>query len=162
MDTLIDTLLDMLDDSTGLVLAAVVFIATASLVFGVLAGLRLHGAVRKRTAGIGGESYDAAECGRGSLRDTGMKAVQRLIDYTTRHYSSFDESNMKVLRQRLVQAGIFDPRAVGFFFFGRFVLALGLGSGVVVIAPLLPEWATSLFWAMVGLGGLLCYPLPSL
>src|ERR1700730_6710173 len=162
MDTLMDTLLDMLDDSTGLVLAAVVFIATASLVFGVLAGLRLQGAVRKRTAGIGGESHDAAEGGRESLRDTGMKAVQRLIDYTTRHYSSFDESNMKVLRQRLVQAGLFDPRAVGFFFLARFVLAIGFGCVLFAMAPLLPEWANSLFWAMVGLGGLLGYLLPSL
>ena len=162
MDTLLDTLLEMLDDSTSLVLAAVVFIATASLVFGVLAGLRLHGAVRKRTAGIGGESHDAAEGGGGSLRDTGMKAVQRLIDHTTRHYSSFDESNMKVLRQRLVQAGIFDPRAVGFFFLARFVLAIGLGCVFFAMAPLLPEWVNSLFWAMVGLGGLLGYLVPSL
>jgi tight adherence protein C len=160
------SLIDMLDDNTGLVLAAVVFIATASLVFGVLAALRLHGAVRKRTAGItggiSGGTLEAGEGGGDSLRDTGLKAVQRLIDYTTRHYSSFDESNMKVLRGRLVQAGLFDPRAVGFFFLARFVLAIGCGCLFAAMAPLLPDAANSMFWALVGLGGIVGYLVPSL
>ena len=99
-----DSLFEILDDSTGLILAATVFIATATLVFGVLAAIRLRGAVRKRAATIGRETLEAGDRGRGSLRDSSMKAVQRLIDQTTRHYSSLDESNMRVLRNRLVQA----------------------------------------------------------
>jgi tight adherence protein C len=157
-----DSLIDMVDDNTGLVLAAVVFIATASLVFGVLAALRLHGAVRKRTAGISGGMPDMAEGGAASLRDTGLTAVSRLIDYATHHYSSLDESNMKVLRNRLVQAGLFDPRAVGFFFVARFVLAIGFGCVFAALAPLLPDGANSMFWALVGSGGILGYLLPSL
>ena len=35
---------------------------------------------------------------------------------------------MKVLRRRLIQAGIYDPRAVGYFFLGRTVLAVVLGG----------------------------------
>jgi tight adherence protein C len=157
-----DGWLDFLDDNTGLVLAVVVFIATASLAFGAMAAVRLRGAVRKRTAVIGRETFDADESGRGSLRDTGMKAVQRLIDYTTTHYSSLDESNMKVLRGRLVQGGIFEPRAVGFFFLARAALAILLAFAFVPMAPLLPEWTNSLFWPMIGLGGLIGYMVPSL
>src|SRR5215470_20127047 len=119
-----ESLFDILDDNTGLILAATVFIATATLVFGVLASIRLRGAVRRRTATISYDLSETGDRGRGSLRDSSMKAVQRLIDQTTKHYSSLDESNMRVLRNRLVQAGIFDPRAVGFFFLIRAVLAV--------------------------------------
>jgi tight adherence protein C len=131
--------LDLLDDNTGMVLAVVVFIATAALAFGVMVALRLHGAVRKRTAGIGREAFAVGGPGSASLRN----------------------STMKVLRDRLVQAGFFDPRGVGFFFLTRTVLAIGLGLAVVAIAPLLPEWTESLFWLMVGLGGLVGYMAPS-
>ena len=38
---------------------------------------------------------------------------------------------MKVLRRRMMQAGIFDPRAVAMFFVARTVLAVGLAFGGV-------------------------------
>jgi len=160
----LETLFEILDEYTGLVLAAVVFIAAATLVFGVMAALHRHGAVRKRTAGIGRESLGARDGGSssGSLRDNGMKAVQRLIDRVTKHYSSVDQSSMKVLRRRLVEAGIFDPRAVGFFFIARSVLAIGIAFMFVLLAPLLPESMNSMFWSMVGVGGLLGYLMPSI
>ena len=41
---------------------------------------------------------------------------------------------MKVLRRRLIQAGIYDPRAVGFFFIARTALAVGLAVAVFVVA----------------------------
>jgi tight adherence protein C len=154
---------DLFDDDAGLILAATVFIATTTLVFGILAALRLRGAVRKRTADIGGKAVEAADHGRGgSLRDTSMRAVQRLIDHTTKHYSSLDESNMRVLRNRLVQAGIFDPRAVGFFFLVRAGLAIGGGFLFALLVPLLPQAFDAMFWPMVGLGGLFGYLVPSL
>jgi len=157
-----EALFELLDDGTGLILAATVFIATATLVFGILASVRLRGAVRRRTTTIGRETLEAGDRGHGSLRDSSMKAVQRLIDQTTRHYSTLDESNMRVLRNRLVQAGIFDPRAVGFFFLARAVLAIGVGALFGIMAPLLPESFSTMFWPMVGLGGLLGYLAPSL
>jgi tight adherence protein C len=157
-----DTLFEILDDSTSLVLAATVFIATATLVFGILAAVRLRGAVRKRTAGIGRETLDGSDQSRGSLRDTSMKAVQRLIDRTTKHYSSIDESNMRVLRNRLVQAGVFDPRAVGFFFLVRAGLAIGVAFLFAAMTPLLPESFNGVFWPLVGLAGLFGYLVPSL
>jgi tight adherence protein C len=158
----VDTLIDFLDENTSLVLAAVVFIATATLVFGVMAALRLRGDVRKRTAVIGRETLEPGARGRESLRDAGMKAVQRLIDRTTRHYATLDESSMKVLHRRLVEAGIFNPRAVGFFFVARAVLAVGVGLLVGLMVPLLPETMSSMFWPMVGVGGLIGYVVPSL
>jgi len=157
-----ESLFELFDDSTGLILAATIFIATATLVFGILAAIRLRGAVRKRTATIGREAVDVGDRNRGSLRHNGMRAVQKLIDRTTRHYSSLDESNMRVLRNRLVQAGIFDPRAVGFFFLVRAVLAIGVGALMALMAPLMPEWFNTMFWLMVGLGGLVGYLVPSL
>ena len=47
--------------------------------------------------------------------------MQRLLDYTTKHYSASDKDkgDMKVLRRRMIQAGIFDARAVGYFFVAR-------------------------------------------
>jgi tight adherence protein C len=155
-----ERLIDFIDDDTGLILAAVVFIATASLVFAVLAAVRLHGAARKRAARIGGG--DGAQRNGASLSDSGVQAVKRLIDYTTKHYSSVDQSNMRVLRSRLVQAGLFDPHAVGLFFLARFGLAIGLGAITAVTAPLLPGGAASMFWALIGLGGLAGYLAPSL
>ena len=156
-----DALFNILDDNTSLVLAAVVFIATTCLAFGVMAAVRLRGDVRKRTAGIASAAPEPGE-GRESLRDAGMKAVQRLVDRATKHYGSVDESSMKVLRRRLVEAGFFDPRAVGFFFVARAALAIGVGFLVVMMAPFLPESFNGLFWAIVGLGGLLGYLVPSL
>ncbi len=157
-----DALLDLLDENTGLVVAALVFIATATLVFGVMATLRLQGDVKKRAAGIGHNNVDDDDDGgSGSLRDSGMKAVRNLIDHTTKHYSSLDESRMKILRQRLVQAGFFDPRAVGFFFLARAILAIGIGFLFVLLAPLLPHSLDSVFWPIVGVGGLVGYLLPS-
>ena len=157
-----EQLFEILDDSTGVILAAAVFIATATLVFGILASIRLRGAVRRRTAIISRETLEPSDRGGGSLRDSSMKAVQRLIDQTTKHYSSLDESNMRVLRNRLVQAGIFNPRAVGFFFLVRAVLAIGFGTLSTITAPLLPESFSTIFWPIVGLGGLIGYLIPSL
>jgi tight adherence protein C len=156
-----EPLFEIFDDGAGLILAATVFIATATLVFGILASIRLRGAVRKRTAKVDRETLETGDRGHGSLRDSSMKAVQRLIDHTTKHYSSLDESNMRVLRHRLVQAGIFDPRAVGFFFLVRAILAIGIGAVCVITVPLL-ESLSAMFWPMVGLGGLLGYLMPSL
>ena len=57
-----------------------------------------------------------------------MKAAQRVIEYTTKHYASGDTEEMKVLRRRMIQAGIYDPRAVAYFFLGRTALAVGLAA----------------------------------
>jgi tight adherence protein C len=122
--------------------------------------MRIRGTVKRRAAGITSDELTPGG-GSASLRNSGMKAAQRLIERTTKHYSSMDNKSMKLLRQRLVQAGIFDGRAVGFFFLTRGVMAVGLGAVAFALAPLLPT-TSAMQWPLVGVAGLLGYLLPSL
>jgi tight adherence protein C len=115
--------------------------------------------VKRRAAGISSEELMSAG-GSHSLRHSGIKAAQRLIERTTRHYSSMDEKTMKQLRQRLVQAGIFDARAVGFFFLLRLVLAVGMGGLGFALAPIIGY--PTMQWALVGCLGIFGYLAPSL
>jgi tight adherence protein C len=64
-----------------------------------------------------------------------------------------------VLRRRLVQAGIFDPRAVAYFFIARTALAVGIAVLVLLTAPVQGK---SAFWLLVGAGGIGGYLAPSL
>src|SRR4051794_38437069 len=105
-----DFLIDMLASGDGdarWLFAALVFIACASISFGLMVVVRSRKGIRRRTADIA--SLDQAN-NDPSLAQSGRDAVQRLIEHTTKHYASMDGEAMKVLRRRLVQAGIFDPR----------------------------------------------------
>ncbi|MBI5111380.1 MAG: type II secretion system F family protein [Rhodovulum sp.] len=154
---------DLVADNMDLLITLFVFVAAAAATFGIRAMVRVRGAVRRRAAGIvGGGDLDDGAGGRRSFRQASVEAVQRLIDYTTRHYASFDDGSMKLLRQRLVQAGIFDPRAVGFFFLVRGVLAAGLGIAAFGVLPLVSTLSDSTVWALVGVAGLAGYLGPSL
>jgi tight adherence protein C len=158
-----ETLLDLIPTNEGaanLVVLAGVFIPTALIAFFVMRAMRVRGTVKRRAAGVSSDELMSAGGGH-SLRNSGMKAAQRLIDRTTKHYTSMDNKGMKMLRQRLVQAGIFDARAVGFFFLTRGVLAVGLGGLAFVVAPLLSN-SNSLQWPLVGIGGLIGYLGPSI
>jgi tight adherence protein C len=66
-----------------------------------------------------------------------------------------------VLRQRLIQAGIFDPRAVAFFFIARTALALGLACTLFLILPMVSAHSASFFWLVVMIGGIVGYVGPS-
>jgi tight adherence protein C len=160
---MLDTLLDMLaDDGVGakLALMALIFIPAATVAFIVMAMIRVRGAVKRRAAGISREVIDGPG-GDGSLRSSGVKAAQKLIERTTKHYASMDDKNLKMLRQRLVQAGIFDPRAVGFFFLARGFLAVGLGCIGFILVPAF-GLAEGLQWPAAGVCGLFGYLGPSL
>ena len=157
-----DTLLDLIPNyaaSTDLVVMALVFIPTATLAFFIMRAVRVRGTVKRRAAGISSEDL-VSMGGSHSLRHSGMQAAQRLIEHTTRHYASMDDKSMKQLRQRLVQAGIFDARAVGFFFLLRGVLAVGLGALGFALAPIIGY--PTLQWPLVGCMGILGYLAPSL
>src|SRR5688500_17586758 len=110
---MLDSALEMFGDHSAILMAVFVFLATTPLAFWAMSAVRVRGAVKRRAAGIRNDS--GSQGGARSLRHTSMKAAQRLLEYTTRHYDTTD-GNMKVLRRRLVQAGIYDPRAVGYFF----------------------------------------------
>jgi tight adherence protein C len=157
-----ETLLDLIPNyqaSTDLVVMALIFIPTATLAFFIMRAVRVRGTVKRRAAGISGEELMSAG-GSHSLRHSGIKAAQRLIERTTKHYSSMDDKNLKLLRQRLVQAGIFDARAVGFFFLLRLVLAVGLGALGFALAPMIGY--PSMQWMLVGCLGIFGYLAPSL
>jgi len=139
-----------------------VFLAATFAAFGIMAAVQLRGAVKRRAAGIAFDGDVQSENGSRSLRNSSMKAAQRLIDYTTKHYSALDDNNMKLLRRRLVQAGIFDSRGVAFFFLARAAMAVGFGSLVVVVMPILAPDSQGSFWPIVGVMGVLGYLAPSL
>ena len=88
--------------------------------------------------------------------------MTQLLEYTTKHYSAANDENMKVLRRRLVQAGIYDPRAVAFFFIARTALAVGLAFMMFVFGPLVIAKGSSMFWLMVIAGGIAGYVAPSI
>jgi tight adherence protein C len=158
-----ETLLDMIrsdGDNTNLVLMAIIFIPTTVIAFFVMAAIRVRGAVKRRAAGITSDML-VSDGGNNSLRHSGIKAAQRLIDRTTKHYSVSDDKNMKRLRQRLVQAGIFDARAVGFFFLTRGLLAVVMGGLAFVLVPVITTHE-NLQWPFVGICGLFGYLAPSL
>jgi tight adherence protein C len=97
-----------------------------------------------------------------SLQNSSAKTVSKLIEYTTKHYSEENSENMKVLRRRLVQAGIYDPRAVAFFFIARTALAIGLAIAVFIFLPVLrPTTTSSVLWMFVMAGGVAGYVGPS-
>jgi tight adherence protein C len=157
-----ESLLDMIAEHgaiTNLVVMVLIFVLAATVAFVVMRAVRVRGTVKRRAAGI--VSSEELTGSSGSLRNSGVKAAQRLIDRTTRHYSSMDAKNMKLLRQRLVQAGVFDPRAVGFFFLLRGILAVGLGAIGFVLVPVLTGHA-NMQWPLAGVMGLFGYLGPSL
>ena len=161
MDSASDIVAGVFADGSALMLAVLVFLATAILTFGVMAAVRVRGAVKRRAAGIAALSGRGALEDNGSLRQSGIKAAQRVLDYTTKHYGSADQGNTKVLRQRLIRAGIFDPRAVGYFFAGRLVLSVVLALAAFSFVPMLAALGPSVFWLAVLMSGALGYVGPS-
>src|SRR6266540_1106193 len=162
MDGVYDSLMGVFGDRSAMMLALLVFLAATTMAFGVMATVHARGAVKRRAAGIaepGGDGSDSR-----ALRKSSLKAVQRLLDYTTKHYSASDKDkgDMKVLRRRLIQAGIFDARAVGYFFVARTALAVGLAVAAFVFGPMIITLKSSMFWLSVMLGGIVGYIGPSM
>jgi tight adherence protein C len=159
---LADILAGVFDDGSTMTLALMVFLATTVLTFGVMLALRARGAVKRRTAGIAEDMGDTN--GQRALRSSSLKAVQHLLDYTTKHYGATDKDkgDMKVLRRRMVQAGIFDSRAVAYFFVARTVLAVGIAFAVFIFLPMVVTLKSTMFWLVVVAGGIAGYVGPSM
>ena len=163
MDTFYDTLVGLFGDSSAMMLALMVFLAVAILTFGVMATVHARGAVKRRAAGIAEHSGESVAGDGRSLRGSSLRAAQRLLDYTTKHYSEADKSgDAKVLRRRLIQAGIYDARAVGLFFLARTVLAIGLGLVMFFVGPMVVTLKPAMFWLTVIAGGIAGYVGPSM
>jgi tight adherence protein C len=148
-----------LADGNGTLVGVLVFLAAATLTFCIMAVVRVQGSVKRRAANIGRVEIGGAGGSR-SLRHSSLKAAQRVIEYTTKAYASGSTEETKVLRRRMIQAGIYDSRAVGFFFLGRAVLAVALAALLFMFLPVEP--GTVHHWLFSGLGGIVGYLGPSM
>ena len=142
-----------------LLVTVLVFLAAATFAFGVMAIVRVQGSVKRRAAGIG-KLTDGEAGNPRSLRHSSLKAAQRVIEYTTKHYSDGNGKEMKVLRRRMIAAGIYNSRAVGYFFLGRTVLALALAALVFFFAP--TSEGSPMGWLFIGVAGIAGYIAPSI
>jgi tight adherence protein C len=154
-----DSATTILGQDAPLMLSILIFLATGTLAFAVMLGIRAREAVRRRAVRVGLDEGGAG--GRRSLRFSGLKAAQKLIDYTTQHYSSADSGDMKVLRQRLVAAGIYDPHAAAYYFLTRAIAAVGLAIGAYFGLSMLDFQAKMSFWLLIIAGGGFGYMAPS-
>jgi tight adherence protein C len=152
---------NVFNDNASVMMALLVFLAAGTMAFSVMAFARVRGSVKRRTSHILDESERQANPKR-SLRYSSLKVVAQLIEYTTKHYSSTNDEHMKVLRRRLIQAGIYDPRGVAFFFIARTALAVGIAAAVFVARPMMGSHGTTFFWLMVIVGGIAGYVGPSM
>ncbi|HXZ21569.1 MAG TPA: type II secretion system F family protein [Pseudolabrys sp.] len=157
MDTIGSLFGDIMRDSNTMLMALLVFLAAGTLAFSLMVVVRVRGAVKRRTSRIMADDH---KNGR-ALQYSSQKTVAKLIEYTTKHYSAANEENMKVLRRRLTQAGIYDPRGVAFFFIARTALAIGLAAATFVLIPLIRPIGDSAFWLFVMAAGVAGYVGPS-
>ena len=153
---------DAFRDRASMMVAMLVFLAAGTLAFTLMAMLRVRGAVKRRTSRIVMEESERAANAKRSLRYSSVQAVARLVEYTTKHYASANDENMKTLRRRLIQAGIFDPRAVAFFFLIRTGLAVGIGLALLVFLPMVTSKGGSFFWLLIIIGGIAGYVAPAI
>ncbi len=161
MNMLSSTFSNVFNDNASMMMAVLVFLAAGTMAFSVMAFARVRGSVKRRTSHILNESERQANPKR-SLRYSSLKAVTQLIEYTTKHYSSTNDENMKVLQRRLIQAGIYDPRGVAFFFIARTALAVGIAAAVFAARPMIISHGSTFFWLMLIVGGIAGYVGPSM
>ncbi|MEP7031680.1 MAG: hypothetical protein ABI830_12160, partial [Pseudolabrys sp.] len=161
MDTISYIIANTFRDHASAVLGLLVFLAAGIAAFSLMAFVRVRGAVKKRASRINDDDTRGLKPTR-SLRYSSLKAVTHLIEYTTKHYSNANDDHMKVLRRRMVQAGIYDTRGVAFFFIARTALAVGLAAAIFVFLPLVASLGSSVFWLLVMVAGIAGYVGPSM
>lgn len=165
MDGIYSAIAPLVGNNPVTLVSALIFFATAALALGIMSVLRNRAELKRRanaiTIDVPGRVNDSSD--KRSLRYASIAAAQRLIEYTTKHYAAADNANMKVLRRRMIEAGILDPRASGFFFIARTVLAIVFAAAAMPVVPMLlanltPTW----FWMCVLASGMMGYMAPSL
>jgi tight adherence protein C len=151
--------MSLFGDNAATMLSVLVFLAAGTLAFAVMIGVRAREAVRRRAARVGLD--DGAPAGRRALRYSSVQAARKLIDYATKHYSADDSNDTKILRRRLVQAGIYETHAAAYYFIARAGLAVGLAVTVFFGLPLFGFEAKASFWLFVLAAAVLGYLIPS-
>ena len=148
-------------DDSNMIVALLVFLAAGTMAFSVMAFVRVRGSVKRRASGLADERELKANPRR-SLRYSSLRAMAHVLEYTTKHYSETNDANIKVLRQRLIQAGIYDSRGIAFFFIARTALAIGVAATLFVFLPMFSSKGGTFFWLMVIVGGIAGYVGPSM
>jgi tight adherence protein C len=146
----------------ALMMSVLVFAATATLAFGIMATVRVRSDVKRRAAGLSVDAGQAGETGPRSLRHASIQATQRLIDYTNRHFSPSAEGDLRRLRRRLIQAGFLDPRAGAFYFLARLVMAMVVTGLAFLLAPVLLSGNSQMFWPLIWFAAIGGYMSPSM
>ena len=141
-------------------LSLLVFLAAGMLAFAVMVAVRARELVRRRAARVAVDVEDEP-AGKRALRYSGLRAAQKLIDYAAKHYSSSETKDVKVLRQRLTRAGIYDPRATAVFFLARIATAIVFGVTAFLVVPMIGLEGKTAFWIYVLASALIGYLAPS-
>jgi tight adherence protein C len=149
------------DDATTMV-SVLIFLATGTVAFVAMALLRSREAVRRRVSQVGLDGDGAL--GRRALRHSSVATARKLLDRVTKHYGSGDNNNnkeTKLLRRRMLQAGIYDPNAVAYFFLARMGLAGGLALFLFIFLPTFGVQGQNAFWFFMIVGAMGGYLAPS-
>jgi len=150
-------MLESLNDDPILLMRVLVFLAVATVAFAVMVAVRAREAVRRRAAGVNEES------GRQQgLQHSGKRAAQRVVDYASKHYASLGTEELKLLRRRLLNAGIFNPQAIAYFFLARALCAMVLAVLAFFLAPLFGISGGTSFWLSLICGGVAGYLAPGI
>jgi tight adherence protein C len=150
-------MLESLNNDPILLLRVLVFLAVATVAFAVMVAVRAREAVRRRAAGVNDGSGQSQ-----GLQHSGMRAAQRIVDYANKHYASLGTEELKLLRRRLLNAGIFNPQAVAYFFLARALCAMVLAVLAFLLAPLLGISGGTNFWLSLICGGVAGYLAPGI
>ena len=165
MEAVLSSLNSLVGNNPATLVSALIFFATVALSLGIMSVVRGRGELKRRAAAIAVDIPGRAGGNNDSrsLRYVSFQAAQRLIEYTNKHYTAVDGSNTRALRRQLIEAGILDPRALGFFFVVRTMLAVVFAGMALPLVPIfLPEISKSWFWMLVMCCGLMGYMAPSL
>ena len=161
MDAVFEFLNEIACGDSTIVVSVFVFLSAAALAFGAMAVLQVRMAVKRRAAGIGTTENKRGDDDPRSLRYASKVATQRLLEYTSKHYSGENAGEVKELRRRLIQAGYLDARAPALFFLARAAAAVVLAIAAFFAAPYMLRDDSGMFWPMVLAGGILGYFAPN-
>jgi len=165
MDGLLASLGSMVGGNPATTLSALIFLAAAAFSLGIMSVIRNRAELKRRATAINieipGRVNDALD--KRSLRFASISAARKLIDYTSKHYAAEDGASLKVLRRKLIEAGILDAKGPAYFFIARTALAIVFALAAMPLVPLLlPNLTPSWFWMCVLAAGMMGYMAPSL
>lgn len=165
MDGLFASLASIFGGNPATTLSALIFLAATAFSLGIMSVIRNRAELKRRASAINieipGRPNDALD--KRSLRFASINAARKLIDYTSKHYAAEDGASLKVLRRKLIEAGILDPKGPAYFFIARTALAILFAVAAMPVVPLfLPELTPSWFWMCVLAAGMMGYMGPSL